>query len=463
MNTDFLPDDLDRKRLRKRRFWYGLAIMLFVLSMFVQQPLLFLAALFSFVFGFVPAWWYHHALRYLAIRQQVYPQRLFFGEEVVISLTIENQKWLPLPWLACEEQVRPLLPILVKQGSQQETIGQIDNSGLLWSFQRVTRHYRMRCSARGLYIFGPLTLSSTDPFGWLKRQVTLPLYGTLLVYPLIASLEELGLAPLSLFGEGVTARRLFEDPLRIIGVRDYQLGDDPRRIHWKATARSGELRSKIYEYSNLHRVLLLLDTGSDSTAMMEISREMHEFSVAVAASLAVYALDEGYMVGVVTNCAWLTSPERAGASQTVMQGKKTKGEQFKPAEMAPAGVSIPFARDPGQYERLLTTFSRLVPYMCVSMEQIIEREDAMFAPGTTVILVSSVRTITQVTIERLLDMRSRGIPVQIILTGEQDRKTMPATYDVPVHYLGGREKWHELIQAFVDGTNQAAGSRPIQL
>ncbi len=274
VNTDLFLDDLDVKRLRTRRFWYVLALALLVASLIALQPLLFLAALFSLVIGIVPGWWYRHGLRYLVIRQQVHPQRLFFGEQVVLSLTIENQKWLPLSWLACEEPVRPPLPILAKQSPQRETIGHIDNAGVIWSFQRITRQYRMRCYERGFYTCGPLTLSSADPFGWLQRHVTLPLFDTLLVYPLIASLQDLGLAPLSLFGEGASSRRLFEDPLRVIGVRDYQLGDDPRRIHWKATARTGELRSKIYEYSNQHRVLFLLDTGSDARALIEISREI---------------------------------------------------------------------------------------------------------------------------------------------------------------------------------------------
>ena len=449
-NTDIFLDDLDLKRLRMRRFWYVLALALFVSSLFTLQPLLFLAALFTLVISIVPEWWYRHALRYLSVRQQVHPQRLFYGEQVVLSLTIENQKWLPLPWLACEEQVRPPLPVLAKHSSHRETIGQIDNSGVIWSFQRITRQYRMRCFERGFYTFGPLALSSGDPFGWMHRQVTLPLYATLLVYPLVASLEDLGLAPLSLFGEGSASRRLFEDPLRVIGVRDYQLDDDPRRIHWKATARSGELRSKIYEYSNQQRMLFLLDTGGDARALMEISREMQEFSIAVAASLAVYALDEGYIVGALTNCAWLTSPEHVETGQTVTQDEKRRREQFKAAGIASPGVSVPFARDRGQSERLLTTFSRLVPYVSEAMEQVIEREGALFSPGTSVILVCSIKGIRQATIELLQDMRLRGISVQIVFIGDQEKKTIPETHDLPVHYVGGREKWHALIQAIVN-------------
>jgi ATPase family associated with various cellular activities (AAA)/Protein of unknown function DUF58 len=83
-----------------------------------------------------------------------------------------------------------------------------------------------------------------------------------------------------------TPRRLLEDPLRVAGVREYVLGDDPRRIHWKATARAGELRSKIYEPSSRYRLLMLLDINSYPEPWMGLDSEIQELSIA-AASLAL--------------------------------------------------------------------------------------------------------------------------------------------------------------------------------
>lgn len=465
MNTDLLMVDRDKKLLTKGRPWYALACVLFLLSMIVQQPLLFLAALFSCVIGIVPDFWYRHALRHLVVRQQVNSQRLFFGEEVVLTLSIENQKLLPVPWLQFESDVTPLLPILTRQSSQRENIGQIAHAWVLWSFQRVTRRYRMRCYARGSYTFGPVTLRSSDAFGWVESKVTVPLNETLLVYPLIAPPEALGFSPLHPYGEDATSRHLLEDPLRVMGVRDYQLGDDPRRIHWKATAHAGTLRSKIYEYSNQQRLLLLLDTGNGAKAWMGMDAEMQEFCIATAASLAVWALDEGYMVGLLTNSAILLSSasEPPDASQTTTQCESGTLEKPRITEISAPGVSVPFACDYGQYEHLLTMLARLVPYENVSMENIIDRGDTMFSPGTTVILVSTATTLTQATVERLLEVRTRGIAIQLVLTGDSLSGTMVETYDVPVHYLGGREKWHELIHAFVEEKSQASGARSFQL
>jgi uncharacterized protein (DUF58 family) len=465
MQTDFFMDTSKGKRLPRRRSWYVLALALFVLSIIVQQPLLFLAALFSLVVGIVPGWWYHQALRHLLVRQQVNPQHLFCGEEVVLTWSIENQKLFPVPWLHVADNVTPLLPVLTKDSSQRENVGQLANAWVLWPLQRVTRRYRMRCAARGCYTFGPVTLSTSDPFGWLEREVTVPLYDTLLVYPLLAPPAAFGLAPLHPYGEEATARHLLEDPLRVRGVRDYQLGDDPRRIHWKATAHAGALRSKLYEYSTQQRVLLLLDTGNASNLWTEMDADMQEFCIAAAASLAVWALDEGYMVGLLTNCAirTLSSNEHAGVRHTTTQDASKMPEQPRTTELSAPGVSVPFACDYGQYEHLLATFARLVPYNNVPLENIIELGDALFFPGTTVILVSAATTLTQATIERLLDMRTRGIALHLVLTGELEGKTTPETYDIPVHYLGGREQWHELIKAFIGEKSQGTGTRAVQL
>ena len=465
MQTDGFMDTHKGTRHARRRSWYVLALALFVLSMIVQQPLLFLAALFSLVVGIVPGVWYHHALRHLLVRQQVTPQHLFFGEEVVLALRIENQKLFPVPWLSFEDNVTPILPILAKHSSQREHVGQINSAWVLWPLQRVTRRYRLRCAARGCYTFGPVTLRTSDPFGWLEREVTVPLYDTLLVYPLLAPPAAFGLAPLHPSGEAATAHHLLEDPLRVMGVRDYQPGDDPRRIHWKATAHAGALRSKVYEYSNQQRVLLLLDTGNASTLWMAMDADMQEFCIAAAASLAVWALDEGYMVGLLTNCAIRTLPrsDQAGVGHTPPPDASRMPGKPRTTELSAPGVSVPFACDHGQYEHLLATFARLVPYNNVPLENIIDLGDALFFPGTTVILVSAATTLTQATVERLLDMRTRGIALQLVLTGELERKATPETYDIPVHYLGGREQWHELIKAFIGEKSQGTGTRAIQL
>ena len=99
VNTDLLPINYDKELLKRRRPWYWLALLLFVFSLFLQQPLLFLTALFTILVAIVPDLWYRNALRHLVVRQYVNHRNVFFGEEVTLSVSIENHKFLPLPWL----------------------------------------------------------------------------------------------------------------------------------------------------------------------------------------------------------------------------------------------------------------------------------------------------------------------------------------------------------------------------
>src|SRR5262249_37627414 len=69
----------------------------------------------------------------------------------------------------------------------------------------------------------------------------------LLVYPKVVPLEGYEIASRRPIGEVRLTHRLFEDPSRIAGVREYQAGDPLNRVHWPSTARTGQLQCKVYE------------------------------------------------------------------------------------------------------------------------------------------------------------------------------------------------------------------------
>ena len=464
VNTDLFPTNYDKDLLKRRQPWYWLALLLFVISLFSRQPLLFLAALFTFLVAIVPDLWYRNALRHLVIRQYVNHRNVFFGEEVTLSVSIENHKFLPLPWLKVENKISPPLAVLSKKTSRLQSARRETLAGtwLLWALQKVTRQYRMRCQERGFHRFGPVSLSSSDPFGWLECEVTVPAVESLVVYPLIAPLEALGLSSVHPLGEHITARRLLEDPLRVAGVRDYILGDDPRRIHWKATARAGALRSKVYETPALHRLLLLLDVWNYSEAARGTDLEIQELTIATAASLGIWALDEGYMVGLLANSSMVMPLVEQALPMNLPTEEsdtiKVDREEFSARVLSSATTSVPFSSDDGQYERLLSTLGRLVPQYRGSIGTVMDMEERMFPFGTTVLLVSATSSLDKGTIERSLDLRMRGTAVHLVLTGNSDAGETVETYDFPVHYVGGKEKWHELIRTVGNEKNGAVGT-----
>lgn len=471
MKTDLLAIEPD-ETLKQRRSWYVLALALFLLSAYLQQPLLFLASLFTLLIGLVPNLWYRLALRHLVVRQSVDHHNAFFGEDVTLSVSIENRKFLPLPWLQVENRITPPLALVPRKTSPLQAVRQdtLNSTWLLWSFQRVTRHYRMRCEERGFHIFGPVRLSSSDPFGWLECDLTVPARETLLVYPLLASVNALDLSAVNPLGENVLPRPLLEDPLRFAGIRDYVLGDDPRRIHWKATAHAGALKSKMYEPPALRRLLILLDVQNREQWTRKTDPEMQEFTISAAASLAMWALDEGYRVGLLANSA-LTAPlseqeqVKPEAKQAMQQYEAAKrdvhrgeGEMFPLPEVVGSSARVPFASDHKQYERLLSTLALLVPQYSSLIHAVIDMEEEMFPDGTTILLVSAASSLDEETVERLLELRRHGNAVYLALTDDIGAGELTPTYGLPVHFLGGKEQWHELFKAAREKSAVNAGS-----
>ncbi len=471
MNTDSVLEDIDKDVLIQRRPWYFLSLFLLVVGVLTRQPLVFVTAIFAVLIAVVPELWYRYALRRLVVRQEVDQQHLFFGEEVTLSISIENQKLLPLSWLNVEDAVTPALTVLKKQDLRLQRVSQdmIATTWLLWPLQRVTRRYHIRCLSRGLHTFGPIRLRSSDPFGWLESDVTLPIAERLLIYPLVAPLETLGLTSLHPFGDYASQHRLLEDPLRIAGARDYQLGDEPRRIHWKATAHAGTLQSKVYEPSSLRRLLVLLDAWNYSHIWKGADPDIQELSITVAASLAVWGLDEGYSVGLLTNSAVTLPPEEQKKTlslfNSVLDTPEIQLDVMLPPEVSAPGISIPYSRDYGQYEQILSTLAQLAPRYTMVIERLVATEEVMFPLGTTVVLVSATTSLTDDTIEQLEELRRRGVSVYLALIGHKAEKTSLETYNLPVHYLGGSEKWHELVATVSTAKNETLGTSatPLQL
>ncbi|MBN1632237.1 MAG: DUF58 domain-containing protein, partial [Thermoleophilia bacterium] len=119
----------------------------------------------------------------------------------------------------------------------------------------------------------------------------------LIVYPRTYPLAELGIRSLSHLGEVGAETRMFDDPSRLMGVREYVPGDSLRRIHWKASARSRALQLKLFEYTTDHKVAVFLAVDTFS----EQSPDDFELGVSTAASVARHFLEQDVQTGLFVN------------------------------------------------------------------------------------------------------------------------------------------------------------------
>jgi uncharacterized repeat protein (TIGR01451 family) len=220
------------------------------------------------------------------------------GEAIAFLITIKNNGGLPVAWVLVED----MLPrgAIVSRPPRLEVKGHRLAVAMLAPHGRKTLNYQIHFAMRGYYQVGPLVLETGDLFGLHRRFriVTDPVY--ILVYPKVIPLPGYDIASRRPIGEIKLTHRLFEDPTRISGVRAYQPGDPLNRVHWRATARTGVLHSKVYDASTIAGATIVLDFHRDSyPAPNEPGRS--ELAVTTAVALANAVALTGQPIGLITN------------------------------------------------------------------------------------------------------------------------------------------------------------------
>lgn len=177
------------------------------------------------------------------------------GESLTVTLKFRNTGTIPIGWVLVEE----MLPDFAVRRNRITVKGPRIQVLFLRPLQVKTVKLKVTFHARGYYPIGPTLAETGDVFGFYRRHRTLskPVY--VMVLPVIVNLPSYDFASKRPIGEIRLANRLFEDPTRTAGVRPYQLGDPLQRVHWRATARTGVLHSRVYEPTSLAGATILID------------------------------------------------------------------------------------------------------------------------------------------------------------------------------------------------------------
>lgn len=135
-------------------------------------------------------------------------------------------------------------------------------------------------SRRGVLSVGPVSVRRGDPLGLFERTNDRRQAVDLYVHPRTTSLDGLSLGHLRDL-EGLPAQHLSRDDVSFHALREYQPGDDLRHVHWKSTARVGEVMVRQYEETRRSHFVVGLSTHPDEY------RAPEEFEVAISAAASV--------------------------------------------------------------------------------------------------------------------------------------------------------------------------------
>jgi uncharacterized protein (DUF58 family) len=216
-------------------------------------------------------------------------EKLFPGESFALRVSAENVKFLPVFLqisVPFEDAFDPV------SGEMRFTA----ECGLLW-YQQVRFNRELVARQRGVYRVGPARMWVGDLFGFFSREKRTEGDTHVIVYPRLIPLKPFSLPSRDFFGVP-GARTPVQDPIYVLGTRDYQQGRPARHIHWKASARHNRLQEKVFEPSEQKKVLLAVEVDQFQKAG---ASESFERTLEVVGSLAVQFHQKSYALGIVTN------------------------------------------------------------------------------------------------------------------------------------------------------------------
>jgi uncharacterized protein (DUF58 family) len=403
---------------QRGRDWLIAAGVIALIALLLRQPLLvLLAGAVMLTIGLVLLWQKYGLVR-VRYERSFSRSRAFPGEEVTLEITVENAKLLPMPWLEIEDE----MPLSLEYPGFELQTSNLPNVGILHTYftagpyERVRRRYRVACPRRGYHRFGRVRLTTGDVFGFTSIEEERDTGDYLLVYPRVVPVVELGLPPKQPFGDERPLRPLMEDPMRFRGVRPYAPGDPPRHIHWRASARTGDLQSKQFEPSALPTLAMFLDVNTFERFWEGLDPERLELAIAAAASLAAHGLEEGRQVGLYVN-----APLARGGARTV--------------RLAPG-------RHPSQLGRILDALALLIPHTGNRVEALLAEEARRLPWGATVVVLTGY--VTSGLEEELARLHRTGHAVTLVAFGRAPE--LPDRPGFRVYWLGEDLTLAELAQ-----------------
>ena len=235
-----------------------------------------------------------------------------------------------------------------------------------------------------------------------------------LVLPKVLPLRGYNLASRRPIGEIRVAHRLFEDPTRLAGVRLFQQGDPLNRVHWRATARTGQLHSRVYENSRVAGATLLLDfheqsyRGSAGTSSAELA-------IVTVAALANAVSLQGQQIGLVTNGRDAADRIREegwrGEFLNRTMARQQAATVAENTRMRP--VVVPTRKSSDNFRRILETSARLEQTDGLDFSRLISEAATLLPRDATVVAV--LGRVTPEMAQSLGELVRRGFLVTAIV------------------------------------------------
>ena len=220
------------------------------------------------------------------------------GDTVLLTATVDNRKMLPVTTVKVNVELDRGLEF---QDHSNLAVSDKNYRSEIFSLrgkERVVRDIPLFCAKRGFYTIDGINLVGNDLFYTRRFLDSQKVSSDLCVFPGKAEARKLMVATQKMTGETVVRNSDCDDPFTFRGIRQYQSFDPIRDINWKASAKTGDLRVNIRDFTAEQEIGIILDTQWDSLLKPD---SLLEESIRIAASLADEFIGQGISTSMITN------------------------------------------------------------------------------------------------------------------------------------------------------------------
>ena len=440
MNPD--PQQPARREDEARAWKRSIAVVavslaVLVLAFLVESPYL-AYAVYAFLLLAVTAYVTSKAwLVGLDCERSVDRLQLWQGEEVAVTVRITNRRGWPIPWIFIEDFHPGDFP---RKGNNKSL-------AVLMPGKSLTLNYKLTCPRRGYHRVGPVLYESGDLFGLHKRFRSGDNRDYITVLPTVAYIETFNIAARRPQGPVRVTNRIYADPTRISNIREYVPGDPMNTIHWKATARTGQLHVKTFEPTSVSGGTLILDLHEDSY-MLEKRESRMELAITTAASIAFLLQMSGEQVGLLTNArdaAEVARYETAGVqTHNRFEMDELLQEEEESTRISPLTVNT--ARTPEQARKIIENLARVLPGRGLDLPELILAQFTLLPRDASLLPVTG--QVTDRLALALAMMKQSGFNVTVFLidagSASEQAAALLAEHNIHMFHIETERHLHEI-------------------
>ncbi|MCE5229861.1 DUF58 domain-containing protein [bacterium] len=372
---------------------------LLAVGIYVSLGLLILAQLMTVVW-----------LRPLVCTRELDRDVVTIGEPVNVTTRLFNPAPWPILWLYTEETV-------------------LSDSGCQGTWRRLLflpprrsfyLTYRIIPPRRGCHPIGPLILETGDVFGLFRRCRVEPRRDFVTVLPRYSVLTDFEAGRQPRLGNLAAARSIFEDPTLPRGVREYRRGDPLKRIHWKSSARTGALRTRLFDPVIEAGATVVLDfhkeAWAEARSFEKFSQPPAEQAVEIAATVCRFLSDGGWRVGFFSNgrdplgLPGITLAQ-ARAAASLGEARNVAGK--RPADNRLAPIAIRPGASPDQFSIILENLGRIELSDGLTIDKLLPEELPYIPRRQALVVITG--DVTDGLITALSDARGLGYRVLLLV------------------------------------------------